>query len=201
LSKRKRALPVQRLVLASSSPYRRELFARLGIPFESAAPDIDECPLRGEAPSETALRLAREKAIAIERRFPEALIVGSDQVADLGGRSLGKPLTHENAVRQLQACSGQTVVFHTGICLLDTATNASQTAVALNRVRFRSLTSDQIERYLARERPYDCTGSAKADAYGIVLIESFEGADPNALVGLPLILLVDMLRRAGIELP
>ena len=192
---------MQRLILASSSRYRRDLLARLGIPFESASPDIDESPLAGEAPAATALRLAHDKSIALAPRFPDALIVGSDQVAEVGSRALGKPLTYENAVRQLQACAGRTVAFHTGLCLLDAPTGACQTAVAVNRVRFRNLATDEIERYLKREQPYDCTGSAKADAYGIVLIESFEGEDPNALIGLPLILLVHMLRRVGIVLP
>jgi septum formation protein len=192
---------VQRLILASSSPYRRELLARLGIPFESAAPSIDEAALRGEAPGATALRLAQEKSKAIATRFPDALIVGSDQVAELSGFALGKPLTHENALRQLQKCSGRTVDFHTGLCLLDAPSGEHQSALALNRVRFRTLALDEIERYLNRERPYDCCASAKAEGFGIVLIESVEGDDPNALIGLPLIMLVDMLRRAGIALP
>jgi septum formation protein len=192
---------VQRLILASSSPYRRELLARLGIPFESAAPSIDEAARRGEAPGATALRLAQEKSKAIATRFPDALIVGSDQVAELGGFALGKPLTHENALRQLQKCSGQTVVFHTGLCLLDAPSGAHQSALALNRVRFRTLALEEIERYLNRERPYDCCASAKVEGFGIVLIESVEGDDPNALIGLPLIMLVDMLRRAGFALP
>jgi len=192
---------MQRLVLASSSPYRRNLLARLGIPFESASPEIDESPLPGETPGATAMRLAQDKSKALAPRFPAALIVGSDQVAELDARALGKPLTHENAMLQLRACSGRSVEFHTGLCLLDSATGAKQTAVASNRVRFRNLADDEIERYLNREQPYDCTGSAKADAYGIVLIESIEGDDPHALIGLPLIRLVDMLRRAGIVLP
>jgi 7-methyl-GTP pyrophosphatase len=192
---------MQRLVLASTSPYRRALLARLEIPFETEAPHIDETPHDGEAPAATALRLAREKAAALLPGFPDAFIVGSDQVAELDHRPLGKPLTHANAVHQLRLCSGRTVEFHTGLCLLDAASGAAQVAAAVNRVRFRKLDEDEIERYLRREQPYDCTGSAKADAFGIVIIEALQGDDPNALIGLPLILLVDMLRRAGFRLP
>jgi septum formation protein len=194
-------IAMQRLVLASTSPYRRELLGRLGIPFATAAPDVDETPRDGEAPSATALRLAREKAEALAPDFPDALIVGGDQVAELDRRPLGKPLTHANAVRQLRLCSGRTVEFHTGLCLLDAANRTAQAAVARNRVRFRKLDDDEIDRYLRREQPYDCAGSAKADAFGIVLIEALEGDDPNALIGLPLILLAGMLRRAGVKLP
>jgi septum formation protein len=192
---------MQQLVLASTSPYRRELLARLGIPFETSAPYVDETPRHGEAPAATALRLAREKAAAVVPHFPDAFIVGSDQVAELDGRPVGKPLTHVNAVQQLRLCSGRTVEFHTALCLLDSTTGAAQVASALNRVRFRKLTEEEIDRYLRRDQPYDCTGSAKADAFGIVLVEALQGDDPNALIGLPLILLVDMLRRAGFRLP
>lgn len=192
---------MQRLVLASTSTYRRDLLARLGIPFETAAPDVDETPRAGEVPAATARRLAREKAAALGHDFPDALIVGADQVAELDGQPLGKPLTHANAVRQLRLCSGRTVDFHTGLCLLNAATGTAEVGIAANRVRFRKLDADEIERYLCREQPYDCTGSAKADALGIVLVEAFEGDDPNALIGLPLILLAGMLRRAGFTLP
>jgi septum formation protein len=192
---------MQRLVLASTSPYRRELLARLGVPFETGAPHVDETPLDGEAPAATALRLAREKAAALAPRFPGAFIVGSDQVAELDHRPLGKPLTHANALQQLRRCSGRTVLFHTGLCLMNSATGAAQVASAANHVRFRKLDEDEIDRYLRREQPYDCTGSAKADGLGIVLIEALQGNDPNALIGLPLILLVDMLRRVGFRLP
>jgi septum formation protein len=171
------------------------------MPFETAAPHVDETPHEGEPPVATARRLACEKATALRRDFADALIVGSDQVAELDHRPLGKPLTYANAVRQLTLCSGRTVEFHTGLCVLDTATGAADVGVALNRVRFRRLDNEVIERYLRREQPYDCTGSAKADGLGIALIEAFEGDDPNALIGLPLILLVDMLRRAGFRLP
>lgn len=192
---------MQRLVLASTSPYRRELLARLGMPFETAAPGVDEAPHAGEAPAATARRLAREKASALAHDFPDALIIGSDQVAELDHRPLGKPLTHVNAVQQLKFCSGRTVEFHTGLCLLHAATGTAQVGSVVNRVRFRQLDGDEIERYLRREQPYDCTGSAKVDALGIVLLEAVEGEDPNALIGLPLILLADMLRRAGLRLP
>jgi septum formation protein len=192
---------MQRLVLASTSPYRRELLARLGMPFETAAPGVDETPYAGEAPAATARRLAREKASALARDFPDALIIGSDQVAELDHRPLGKPLTHVNAAQQLKLCSGRTVEFHTGLCLLHAATGTAQVGSVANRVRFRQLDEDEIERYLRSEQPYDCTGSAKVDALGIVLLEAVEGEDPNALIGLPLILLVDMLRRAGLRLP
>jgi septum formation protein len=201
LSKKKRLTAMQRLVLASSSPYRRDLLARLGIPFEAISPDIDETPLPDESPETTAARLAEKKAAVLVARFPDALIIGSDQVVEVDGAALGKPLTHENALRQLRHCSGRTVVFQTALCLLDAATGGRQVAVATNRVRFRELSDDEIERYLRREQPYDCAGSAKVDALGIVLIEALEGDDPNALIGLPLILLVDMLRRTGVVLP
>jgi septum formation protein len=192
---------IQRLVLASSSPYRRELLARLGVPFETAAPHIDETPRDHEAPVATALRLAQEKAAALAPRFRDALIVGSDQVAELDQQPLGKPLTHLNAMRQLRLCSGRTIHFHTGLCLLNAWTGETQIECAVNHVRFRKLDEDEIDRYLRREQPYDCTGSAKADGFGIVLIEALGGDDPNALIGLPLILLVDMLRRVGFRLP
>jgi MAF protein len=192
---------MRRLVLASSSPYRRKLLARLGLPFETAAPRIDESARPGETPAMTALRLAREKADALAPRFPDAFIVGSDQVAELDGLPLGKPLTHANALNQLRKCSGRTVDFHTALCLLDAVSGTARVVGALNRIRFRTLDEDEIERYLHREQPYDCAGSAKADGYGIVLVDAWEGDDPNALIGLPLIRLVGMLRDAGFRLP
>jgi septum formation protein len=192
---------MQRLVLASSSPYRRKLLAQLGIPFETAAPNIDETPRDGEVPEATALRLASEKAAALAPRFRDAFIVGSDQVAEVDHEPLGKPVTHLNAMRQLRLCSGRVVEFHTGLCLLNASTGAAEVGCAANLVRFRTLNEDEIDRYLRHEQPYDCVGSAKVDGFGIVLIESLEGYDPNALIGLPLILLVNMLRRAGFRLP
>jgi MAF protein len=195
------ALSMARLVLASTSPYRRELLARLGVPFETAAPGVDETPRVGEPPAATANRLAREKAAALAQRFPDAFIVGADQVAEIDGEALGKPLSHAVAVRQLRRCSGRTVDFHTGVCVLDAASGTMEVEVTRNRVRFRPLDEGEIERYLQCEQPYDCAGSAKVEGYGIVLIEALEGEDPNALIGLPLIRLAAMLRRAGFRLP
>lgn len=192
---------MQRLVLASTSPYRRELLFRLGLPFETAAPEVDETPRAGELPAATARRLAREKAAAVAGDFPDALIIGADQVAEIDGEALGKPLTHANAVRQLRRCSGRSIDFHTALCLLDAATGSAELELACNRVRFRRLDDDAIERYLRREQPYDCAGSAKVEGFGIVLIEALEGDDPNALIGLPLIRLAALLRRAGFDLP
>lgn len=189
------------LVLASSSPYRRALLARLGLPFEAVSPDVDETPLPGEKPWETALRLAQLKARAVAGRYPQALIIGSDQVAVLDDMPLGKPGGFENAKRQLAAASGREVTFHTALALFNAATCRMQARVVPFGVKFRRLTETQIERYLEKEQPYDCAGSAKSEGLGIVLIERFIGEDPNALVGLPLIALVDMLREEGIELP
>jgi septum formation protein len=190
-----------RLVLASTSPYRSELLARLGVPFETATPGVDETARVGELPAARANRLACEKAAALAQRFPDAFIVGADQVAEIDGEALGKPLHHATAVRQLLRCSGRTVAFHTGICLLHAARRTIEVEVASNRVRFRQLDESEIERYLHREQPYDCAGSAKVEGFGIVLIEALEGEDPNALIGLPLIRLAAMLRRAGFRLP
>lgn len=192
---------MQRLVLASTSPYRRELLARLGLPFDTAAPHVDETAHAGEAPTATARRLAWAKAQAMVRAFPDALIVGCDQVAEIDGDAVGKPHTHAHAVRQLRRCSGRMVDFHTAICLLDAATGSKELAIAHNRVHFRHLDDNAIERYLRREQPYDCAGSARVEGFGIVLIEALEGEDPNALIGLPLIRLAAMLRRAGFDLP
>lgn len=189
------------LVLASSSPYRRQLLARLMLPFEVMSPDVDETPLPGEKPWDTALRLAQLKARAVARQYPQALIIGSDQVAVLDGRPLGKPGNFENAKQQLLAASGREVVFHTALALLNAATGRMQARVVPFGVKFRPLGAEQIERYLKREQPYDCAGSAKSEGLGIVLIERFQGEDPNALVGLPLIALVDMLREEGVSLP
>jgi septum formation protein len=189
------------LVLASSSPYRRELLTRLQIPFEVISPDVDETPLAHEAPQETALRLAQLKARAGAEKFPDALIIGSDQVALLGLQQLGKPHTFENAKKQLAAASGQSMVFHTALCLFHSRTKNMQACVVPITIKFRTLSEDLIERYLEKEQPYDCAGSAKFEGLGIALIERFEGEDPNALIGLPLIALVDMLHREGLNLP
>lgn len=189
----------RKIVLASTSPFRRELLSRLGILFEIAAPRIDEVALSGEAAPVTAARLAEAKARAVRKNFPDALIIGSDQVADLDGEHVGKPGTHENAVRQLQRLRGHTVIFHTALVLLDAASGRVQKRVVPTTVTFRSPSNAQIESYLRREQPYDCAGSAKSEGLGIALIARLEGSDPNALVGLPLIELVSMLKILGIE--
>ncbi|GIZ51053.1 Maf-like protein [Noviherbaspirillum aridicola] len=190
-----------RLILASSSVYRKELLSRLRIPFEVEVPAIDETPLAAEAPQQTALRLAREKAGVVARRHPGALVVGSDQVATLDGNQIGKPGTHENALRQLQAMRGRDVIFHTALCLWDGRLpdeRAAQTANVQTIVRFRNLPDDELDAYLRLEQPYDCAGSAKNEALGIAILEKIESEDPTALTGLPLIALTSMLRHAGI---
>src|SRR5574340_128283 len=188
---------MQTLILASTSPYRRELLSRLKIPFAVCAPEIDETPLPGELPQQTAERLAAAKAQAVADQFPDALIIGSDQVAILEGKVLGKPHSHDNAFRQLSTMRGKCVVFHTALCLLNSRSGRSQLRAVPVTVRFRPLSDAQIERYLAREQPYNCAGSAKSEGLGIALIEKIEGEDPNALIGLPLIALVDMLQNEG----
>ncbi|MGE0558257.1 MAG: nucleoside triphosphate pyrophosphatase [Burkholderiales bacterium] len=187
------------IVLASSSAYRKALLQRIGLECTAIAPDIDETALPREAPQNTALRLARAKAQRIAQDRPAALIIGSDQVAVLNDTALGKPGTHDAAVRQLQAMSGQTVTFHTALCVLDAAAGNAQSANVPTTVRFRVLDRDRIERYLTIDRPYDCAGSAKIEALGIALVEKVESDDPSALIGLPLITLVTMLMRNGIE--
>lgn len=191
----------RRLVLASTSPFRRELLGRLQLPFETAAPEVDEAALPGEAPAATAERLALEKAKAVAARFPDALIIGSDQVAHEGERAYGKPGTRDNAISQLQAMRGKTVVFHTGLCLLNAASGRAQVCGVPTEVRFRELSDAEIERYLDREDALNCAGSAKSEGLGIALLESLRGDDPNALVGLPLIALCRMLRAEGVPLP
>lgn len=190
----------QVIVLASTSPYRGELLRRLQVPFLTAAPEVDETPLPNESARDTSLRLAQAKARAVATRHPDALIIGSDQVALLDGQQLGKPLTHDNAVRQLQALRGNSAVFYTALALYDARSGHIQTAVAENRVQFRQLSDAEIESYLRKEQPYNCAGSAKSEGLGIALIERMEGDDPNALIGLPLILLVGMLQKAGVVL-
>jgi len=188
------------LVLASTSVYRQSLLQRLGLPFETASPGVDETPRPGETARQTSERLALEKARAVAAGHPRALIIGSDQVALLGDEQLGKPLTHDNAVRQLRAMRGRCVVFYTALALLDARSGEAQTAIAENRVCFRDYSDAEIEAYLRREQPYDCAGSAKSEGLGIILISRMEGNDPSALVGLPLIELVSMLRNAGVAL-
>ena len=189
-----------RLILASSSPYRRELLERLRIPFDVVTPDIDETPLSGETPEETAVRLSIAKAQAAAKRIggdPAALVIGSDQVATFDGQQIGKPGTHEKALAQLQAMRGRSVEFHSALCLFDSRTGSAQSADIVTRVRFRRYSDAQIENYLRAETPYDCAGSAKAEGLGITLLEAIESDDPTALIGLPLIALTGMLVNAG----
>ena len=192
---------VRTLVLGSTSRYRRELLQRLGLPFTVAAPDVDETPLQGEAPRALALRLALAKAHAVAAQHPDAVVIGSDQVADLHGQPLGKPGTHERASAQLQRMSGETVIFQTAVAVVCAATGFEQVDLAPVEVRFRTLTGDEIERYLRAEQPYDCAGSAKSEGLGISLLEAILSDDPTALVGLPLIRTCRMLRAAGLTLP
>ena len=186
------------LVLASTSPYRRELLTRLQIPFEVCAPGVDEAALPREAPRETALRLAQSKAEAVAQTRHGALIIGSDQVAALEGQSIGKPGGHEKAVAQLKAMRGKCVTFHTALALLDAGTGALQLAEVPTDVYFRSCSDEEIERYVATERPYDCTGSAKIEGLGVALVEKIVSDDPSALIGLPLMQLVTFLRNEGL---
>jgi septum formation protein len=189
----------QPLVLASTSIYRSQLLSTLQIPFQTAAPDVDETPLPGESAEQTSWRLAQVKAQVVAKRFPDALIIGSDQVALLDGKQIGKPLNHDNAVLQLRSMRGKTVTFYTALSLLNAASGEMQTDVAITRVGFRNLSDDEIERYLKKEQPYHCAGSAKSEGLGIALISRIEGDDPNALIGLPLILLVGMLEKQGVR--
>ena len=191
------AVARRHLVLASTSRYRRTLLERLRVSFVAVAPDTDEAALSGETPAATAWRLAEAKARSVAHAHPGSLIIGSDQVADCEGRAVGKPGNHERAVAQLTELSGKTVIFHTGLALLDTAAGTCQTALVDVRSTFRFLTAAEIEAYLRQERPYDCTGSVRSEALGIALFESIESDDPTALIGLPLIRLTSMLRAAG----
>ena len=187
------------LVLASTSAYRRALLSRLQLEFDTFAPHLDETPLTGEPPEATALRLAHAKARAAAALYPTALIIGSDQVAELDGVRLDKPGNRERAQEQLRRISGHEVVFHTAVCLLRAQTGQTQDRVVPTRVRFRPLTPSQISAYLDREQPYDCAGSAKSEGLGIALLERIQGDDPTALIGLPLIAVVTLLRDAGIN--
>jgi septum formation protein len=175
------------------------LLSTLQIPFQTAAPNVDETPLQGEDSRQTSLRLSQLKAQAVAQAYPNALIIGSDQVALLDGQQLGKPLTHDNAVRQLRAMRGKTVIFHTALTLLNASDGSMQTELSETHVTFRQLSDDEIERYLNKEQPYNCAGSAKAEGLGITLISSIEGDDPNALIGLPLINLVTMLKKQNVS--
>lgn len=188
------------LVLASTSRYRQALLTQLGLPFAVASPTTDETPLPGETPAATALRLAEAKARSVAVQHPGALVIGSDQVADCEGIAVGKPFDHEDAVAQLTALSGKTVVFHTGLALLDVASGDCQTAMVDVRSTFRRLSRSEIEAYLIRDQPYDCAASVKSDALGIALFTRIDSDDPTALIGLPLIRLTDMLRAAGLAI-
>lgn len=187
------------LILASSSRYRRELLQRLRLPFESISPDLDERPLPGETPERLARRLALAKAQAVAAVHPAAVVIGSDQVADLDGEPIGKPGTHERAVAQLRRLSGRRVVFQTAVAVVRRDTGFERCALAAVSVQFRTLAEEQIERYLRLEQPYDCAGSAKCETLGIALLDAIDSDDPTALVGLPLIRTSAMLREAGID--
>ena len=194
--------PLQRpLVLGSTSRYRRELLARLNLPFTVAAPDVDETPAPGEAPRALALRLALAKARAVAQQHPDAVVIGSDQVADLAGAPLGKPGTHERATAQLRQMRGHTVVFQTAVAVVCSATGFEQVDLAPVQVQFRDLRDEEIERYLRAEQPYDCAGSAKSEGLGIALLDAIHSDDPTALIGLPLIRTCRLLRAAGLVLP
>ena len=186
------------LVLASTSRYRRELLSRLTAGFRTVAPQVDESPLPKETPAALAVRLAEAKASEVAARASGAIVIGSDQVADLDGRLLGKPGNALHAREQLTACSGRDVVFHTALCVIDGRSKARFAAIDTTRVRFRTLGPEAIARYLERERPFDCAGSFKAEALGIALFERIESADPTGLIGLPLITLCELLRQAGV---
>ena len=186
------------LVLASASKYRRELLARLGLPFECAAPHVDESAAPGEAPGDTALRLSVLKAKAVAPQFPGALVIGSDQIASCDDVLVGKPGSHANALRQLESMSGRTAIFETAVTVLDAASGWIGSRVVPCRVTFRQLTRVQIETYLLREQPYDCAGSAKVEGLGITLIARIDTEDPTSLIGLPLIALSELLSEAGL---
>ena len=188
-----------RLILGSTSRYRRELLERLRLPFESVAPQVDEAPLPGEAPRDLALRLALAKARDVAARYAQAIVIGSDQVAELDGQAIGKPGNHERASAQLRAMRGRSVVFHTAVAVVRAATAFERVLLAPVTVRFRDLSNAEIELYLRAEQPYDCAGSAKCETLGIALLESIESDDPTALIGLPLIRTCALLRQAGLD--
>jgi septum formation protein len=188
-----------RIILASTSPFRKQLLDKLGINFDTAAPDIDESRRQNESAEQLVRRLAEQKAQAVAAQFPDSLIIGSDQVACLGEQVLGKPGDPANALRQLQQASGQCVTFLTGLSLLNSATLRCQTVCEPFRVHFRSLSDQQINHYLQREQPFNCAGSFKSEALGIALFSRLEGDDPNSLIGLPLIRLIDMLAQESVQ--
>ncbi|MDA8327347.1 MAG: Maf family nucleotide pyrophosphatase [Betaproteobacteria bacterium] len=187
------------LVLASTSPYRRQLLERLRVPFEVISPEVDETALPNETPHDAALRLSALKARAVARQFPNALIIGSDQIASLNGQHLGKPGNHVAATAQLHLMRGQEMIFHTGLSLYNSQIKRLQSQVILTRVRIRNLTDQQIENYLLRDQPYDCAGSARSEGLGIAIMDNLSGDDPTALIGLPLITLNQMLFNEGYD--
>lgn len=189
-----------KIILGSSSIYRKELLQRLQLPFEICNPQVDETPLANEFPEQTAGRLAEAKARAVADIYPHALIIGSDQVAALGDKHLGKPLNHTNATEQLRLIQGKEVIFYTALCLLNSATNSVQSCITPYYVKYRQLSDQQIDHYLRIEQPYQCAGSAKSEGLGIALIEKMTGDDPTGLIGLPLIVLVDMLMAEGVQI-
>ncbi len=193
------ARPLPKLVLGSTSPYRRELLARLRLPFDVHAPSVDELPLPGESPAALATRLALAKARAVAAQHPQAIVIGSDQVADLDGHPVGKPGTHERAVEQLRSMRGRSIVFQTAVAVVRPDTGFERVALAPVTVKFRQLDDTEIEHYLRAEQPYDCAGSAKCETLGIALLEAIESDDPTALIGLPLIRTCSLLREAGID--
>ncbi len=191
--------PVPTLILGSTSRYRRELLARLRLPFEVQSPEVDETEQPGEAPAALALRLASAKAQAVAERFPQAVVIGSDQVAELDGDAIGKPGSHDRAVAQLRRMSGRSVVFQTAVAVVRRATGFHRALLVPVTVRFRRLSDAEIERYLLAETPYDCAGSAKSEGLGVALLDAIESDDPTALVGLPLIRTCGLLREAGLD--
>jgi len=190
---------MRRIVLASTSPYRRELLQRLRLPFEVVAPQVDEASLTAETPHATALRLARAKADEVAARTADALVIGSDQVADVDGTALSKPGSHDAALDQLERMQGRTIVFHTALAVVDAARGAALVDCVPTSVRFRRLARSALEAYLRAERPYDCAGAAKIEGLGIALVEAVESDDPTALIGLPLIRLTSMLDELGVQ--
>ncbi|MGD8641145.1 MAG: nucleoside triphosphate pyrophosphatase [Gammaproteobacteria bacterium] len=190
-----------KLILASTSPYRQDILRKLNLAFDVMAPDVDEASHSNESPAALVQRLAEAKAKAVAQKCPDALIIGSDQVAVLDDTILGKPHSHENAVQQLKAASGKKVTFLTGLCLYNSATQHAQVKCVPFMVHFRQLSDEQMERYLQQDQPYNCAGSFKSEGLGITLFEKLEGDDPNTLIGLPVIELLRMLANEGVELP
>jgi MAF protein len=190
---------MSRIVLGSSSPFRKALLEKLDLSFDTDSPDIDETPLKNEHPKDMVERLAKAKAQAIAERHPQSIIIASDQCATLDGEIIGKPGNHENAIKQLQKASGRTVTFYTSLCVMNAATNQYEEVVEPFYVYFRELTDSQIENYLKKEEPYNCAGSFKSEGLGIALFERLEGNDPNTLIGLPLIKLIQMLEKYHVE--